>query len=83
VLDVSQDRVLDARSNAGSRISSMELTKNRLEQESLELERLRSSTQDADLTEVATRFQIQQTVLEASLATAARILQTNIFNYIK
>jgi flagellar hook-associated protein 3 FlgL len=82
LLDRGQDRVLDARTETGARVAGLGLTRNRLQQEKLELEKLRSSTRDADMTEVATRFQLQQTVLQASLATAARILETNIFNFL-
>ncbi|MBI2898723.1 MAG: hypothetical protein HYY17_00915 [Planctomycetes bacterium] len=82
LLEQAQKKVLTARADAGARTASMELTKNRLENEKLELKKLMSDSRDADLAEVATQFQIQQTVLEASLAVASRILQTSLFNYL-
>ncbi len=81
-IDAAQNKILDARTGLGAKINSLDLTKNRLSQEKLELEKLRSSTRDADLAEAASRFQLQMTVLQASLATAARIMETNIFNYL-
>jgi flagellin-like hook-associated protein FlgL len=82
LLGTAQEKVLDARSDAGVKLAGLELTKNRLDLEQVELERLRSATEDADLAELATRLQIQQIVLEASLATAARILETSLLNYL-
>ena len=82
LLDRVQENVLGARAELGSRISNLELAANRLIFERGELERFRSETRDVDLAEAATRFQIQQTVLQASLAVTARLLQTSIFNFL-
>jgi flagellar hook-associated protein 3 FlgL len=71
-----------ARGAIGSRILSLELTQNRLELEQLELEKLRSETRDVDLAEAATRFHLQQTILEAALASAARILDTHLLKFL-
>lgn len=82
ILDSAQAKLLGARSEAGARVSSLKLTENRLGNEKVELEKLVSSTRDIDMAEAATRFQIQQTVLEASLSVAARILQTSLLNFL-
>lgn len=74
--------LIEARADVGARVSSLELTKNRLSTEKVELEKLLSSTRDVDMAEAATRFQIQQTVLESSLAVAARIMETSLFNFL-
>ena len=41
-----------------------------------------SGARDVDMADAATRFQIQQTVLQSSLAVAARIMQTNLLNFL-
>ena len=82
LLDVSQDKLNSGRSEAGSRLLTLEFTRDRLELESTEMEKFRSETRDVDLAAVATRFTIQQTILEASLATAARILDTNLLKFL-
>ncbi len=83
LLDAAEDLLLEARGDAGVRLSSLELAGNRLEQENLELELLRSSTRDLDFAEAATRLRLQQTVLEASLASASRVLQTSLFSFLR
>ncbi len=82
LVDESQKNMLEARAESGARLSSFDLTKNRLITEKMELEKLVSSTRDVDFAEAATRFQVQQTVLEASMAVASRILQTSILSYL-
>lgn len=82
MIRTANEKVLDARAEAGARVSSLELTANRLDLERTELEILRSATRDVDFAEAATRFQIQQSVLQASLAAAARILETNLLRYL-
>ncbi|MDP6958029.1 MAG: flagellar hook-associated protein FlgL [Planctomycetota bacterium] len=82
IIDESQKNLLETRAQAGSRLSSLELTKNRVLTEKLELERIVSGTRDIDFAAAATKFQVQQTVLESSLAVASRILQTSILSYL-
>ena len=82
MLDRVQDILLAGRAEVGSRISNLELSANRLDFERTELERFRSENRDADLAEAAINFQIRQTVLEASLAVAARVMQTSLLNFL-
>ncbi|MDQ7779256.1 MAG: flagellar hook-associated protein FlgL [Planctomycetota bacterium] len=80
-IDDADDLLLGARATVGARCERIETMTNWLERESLELEGLLSEIVDADLAEVATRLQLQQTILEAGLAAAARILQTSLLNF--
>jgi flagellar hook-associated protein 3 FlgL len=82
LLDLAEEDLAVGRGEIGVRTLQLDFTRDRLDRESTELELLRSSTRDVDLAEAATRFQIQQTVLEAALASAARILETNLLNYL-
>jgi flagellar hook-associated protein 3 FlgL len=82
LLDRVREKLLSSRSGVGTRLSNLELASNRLDFELTELERFRSETRNVDLAEAATRFQIQETVLQASLSVAGRILQTSIFNFL-
>lgn len=83
MLGTANDKMLDVRAEAGARVAGLDLTANRLDLEKTELEKLRGATQDIDIAEAATRFQIQQSVLQASLAAAARILETTLLNYLQ
>lgn len=80
--EVAREKLLDARGEVGARVAGLELTRNRLDLEKTELEKLRGSTQDVDIAEAATRFQIQSSILQASLAAAARILETSLLNFL-
>lgn len=74
--------VLNGRAEAGARARHLELTKNRLEDETVTFQGLLSETEDVDFAEAATRLTQEQAILEASLATAAKILQTSLFDYL-
>ncbi len=74
--------VLDGRAEAGARARHLELTKNRLEDETVTFQGLLSETEDIDFAEAATRLTQEQTILQASLATAAKIMQTSLFDYL-
>jgi flagellin-like hook-associated protein FlgL len=82
LLREGMDGVLDARAESGARMSRLEMAQRRLEEEKVQMQRLLSGVVDADLAEVATRFQQQQIVLQAGLAAAARILQLSLFNFL-
>lgn len=81
-LDAPQETIQDALSIAGSRASRLEATKNRNAEEKVQFENLLSGVRDADIAEVATRLQLQETTLQAALAAAGRILQTTLFNFL-
>jgi flagellin-like hook-associated protein FlgL len=57
------------------------MTTNRLDLQKTELQKLRSDTQDVDLAAVATQFSIEQNVLQASIQSAAQILQTTVLSF--
>lgn len=77
-----RSRVLDARSEAGSRLSRLELTKTRNDDEGVLLDGFRSDLSSVDMADAATRFQLEQVVLQSGLSVTARILQTTLLNYL-
>lgn len=81
-IDPAQRGLEDAISLTGSRGARLEATKLRITEEKLQFERLLTGIRDADIAEVATRLQVQQVTLQASLAAAARILQMTLFNFL-
>jgi len=82
LLDAAQGRVLNSIAEVGVREQRLELTKNRLEDENMHLERLLSNTLDVNLAETITKFQNEQVVYQAGLATAAALLQNSLLNYL-
>lgn len=82
LVDLAQQQVLDSRAEVGASMVRFELTQGRLEDERDQVTELRSGIEDADLAEVATRLQLQQTTLQAALAVTARLLQTSLLNFL-
>jgi flagellar hook-associated protein 3 len=82
LLDISQDLSVEARGIVGARANTLELARNRYEIEEVELNKLLSQERDLDYAEAITQFQIQQYILQAALAAAARILQTTLLYYL-
>ena len=76
-LDEVMTIVLDAQATVGTRVQRLELSGERLSNESLHVKSLLSSLQDVDM-----EFQQQQNALEASLAMAAAILRPSLLDYI-
>lgn len=81
-LDEVMTIVLDAQATVGTRVQRLELSGERLSNESLHVKSLLSSLQDVDMAEAAVEFQQQQNALEASLAMAAAILRPSLLDYI-
>lgn len=81
-ITAGRDRLLDGRAEAGSRLVRLEMTRARHDEEGTILEGLRSDLRDADLADTATRFQLEQVVLQSGLAAAAKILQTTLLSYL-
>ena len=80
VLLGGQTRLQDARADEGERVQSLSLTQNLLQSQATQLKSLVSSTQGADLAATATQFQMEQNVLQAALAAASRVLQSNLIS---
>lgn len=80
--DRALERVLDARSESGSRVKRLELAQNRLERETESVADLASATMDIDLAEAASRLTRQQTMFQAGVQVSAGILRISVLDYI-
>jgi flagellar hook-associated protein 3 len=81
LLNQANEKILDSRGDIGARTQTLTMTTNRLDLQKTELQKLRSDTQDVDLAAVATQFSIEQNVLQASIQSAAQILQTTVLSF--
>lgn len=70
-----------AEANIGGLTSRLTMTKNKLEDNSLTFEKVRSSAEDIDLAKAISDLKFQETALEASLQVSARIIQPSLLNY--
>ena len=80
---VDNDTVLQYRSQTGAKINRMELTYNRIKDDSVNYTILLSKTEDADLAEVIMNLSTQESVYRASLATGARIIQPTLLDFLR
>lgn len=73
---------VDARADVGARMNRLELTKNRVENNTANLEEALSLNDDAEYTETITRWTNAKTVYQAALQTGATTLQISLLNYL-
>ncbi len=81
-VDDATSRVIDARASAGQQMVQVDFARSRLQDLELSFETLRSKTEEADLTEFATRLVNQETIYQASLATTVQVLQPTLFSFL-
>jgi flagellin-like hook-associated protein FlgL len=69
-------------SDLGARMNRLSMIKDRLEQQSLTVEELKSKNEDTDLTSAAVEYNAMEDVYDASLSTAAKIVQKSLLDFI-
>jgi flagellar hook-associated protein 3 FlgL len=70
------------RAQYGTNIDMLEKTKSQLSQDKISTDELRSSIEDADLIEVASKMQMQEFALQASLQSSSKLLQGSLLDYL-
>ena len=81
-LDVDLARVNFARAEIGSRLQSLDVIQTRLQDEKVQLQSALSADLDVDLVEAISNLTARQYALQASLQTAANILNLSLLDYI-
>ncbi len=81
-IDISFKTLLSAQAKNGARINRFETTLERNELQYVETTRLHSELEDADLAEAATSFSIAETVYNAALKSAAKIIQLSLVDFL-
>lgn len=82
-LENSSDRLLGARADIGARMNRLDATKTRYEDDIINLTKLKSQAEDADLAEVVMNLKTQEAVYQAALAAGARIMQPSLLDYLR
>lgn len=82
-LETGEDALVDAIGTSGAAEMRIEVSKNQLTSRSSELERLVSAEADADLPSTVVKLSQATTAYEAALASASRILNLSILDYLK
>ncbi|PCJ59672.1 MAG: flagellar hook-associated protein 3 [Planctomycetota bacterium] len=81
-LDQSLSIILDARSEVGARLNRFDLTKNRLEDQQLFVQELRSQSIDADYIDLVFQFNNKRDIIEANLRAIGNILNISLLDFI-
>ena len=77
-----QDVVSVAVADLGSRYNRVELTESRLSTEQTQFEELLSQNEDADLVETIINMQSQETIYNASLNAASKVVKNSLLDFI-
>lgn len=77
------DQIKAVRSEAASTFIQLETTENQLANFKLNIEDMLSDTEDANMAQAIVELQVQQTAYETSLATAAKILQRSLMDFLR
>jgi flagellar hook-associated protein 3 FlgL len=79
----ASDQISKNISRCGSRVNRLEIAKNNLTDMSLDLAGLISEAEEADVSEIITKFAMKEIVLKASYAVASRIGNLTIIDFLR
>lgn len=82
-LDIHFNNINAVRSEIGVKSNRLELTLNRIEDDTLNLKDLLSKNEDADMAEVIMNLKMQENVYKASLSGGARIIQPTLIDFLR
>ncbi len=77
-----QDRVNTALADLGSRANRLKLTENRLSSQQVDFEDLLSKNEDADMVDTVIKYNSAETIYNASLSAAAKVVQNTLLNFL-
>jgi flagellar hook-associated protein 3 FlgL len=81
-IDSSFQTILAAESKNGARINRFDTTLERNDEQYTETTRLQSELEDADFTDTITDFSLAETVYNAALQSAARVIQPSLLDFL-
>lgn len=77
-----QNKVNTAVADLGSRYVRLELTENRLSNQKVDFEDLLSQNEDADIAETIVKYNAANTIYNASLSAAAKVVKNNLLDFL-
>ncbi|WP_284036443.1 flagellar hook-associated protein FlgL [Neobacillus sp. 114] len=82
-IDQQMDHVLTQQSIVGANTNLLEMAANKLDQSNFLHTKMLSKTEDTDIAKAYMELSTQQTTLQASLASGARIMQQTLIDFLK
>jgi flagellar hook-associated protein 3 FlgL len=82
-VDNAMDAILSARAEVGAKMNRVEAAQERQSLLQVNLEELRSKTEDTDFAEAISKFSVQETVYKASLEIGGKAIQPSLLDYLR
>jgi len=83
LFDNAIEHVRNVRIDGSVKYEQLEAAENSLKELQMNIEKLKSKVTDADMNEAIVELKAQQTAYEASLASAAKIIQTSLLDFLR
>lgn len=80
--DEAMDNLLRWRAEVGARVNRLELVRERLSQNQVNLEKLSAEVEGIDIAEVIMRLKMEENVYRAALGAGARIIQPTLLDFL-
>lgn len=80
--DKAMDNLLRWRAEVGARVNRLELVRERLSQNQVNLEKLSAEVEGIDIAEVIMRLKMEENVYRAALGAGARIIQPTLLDFL-
>ncbi len=82
-IDNVMENLLSVRAEIGAKENRLELTENRLEEQTVNFTELLSNNEDVDMSEVIMDLKIEENVYRASLSAGAKIIQPSLLDFLR
>ena len=82
-LDLSMDELLASRATVGARMIRMDTTQTRLEASKINLTRMQSEVEDADIVDLVNRLAREENLYQAALVAGSKIMQQSLVDFLQ
>ena len=82
-LDLSMDELLASRATVGARMIRMDTTQNRLEASKINLTRMLSEVEDADIVDLVNKLAREENLYQAALVAGSKIMQQSLVDFLQ
>ncbi|WP_233531554.1 flagellar hook-associated protein FlgL [Paenibacillus alkalitolerans] len=82
-LDTRLDKFLEVRAEIGARSNRLQLAEQRLKDIGINLQTLKSKTEDADMAEVITNLKMSENIYQSSLSAGSRLIRPSLIDFLR
>ncbi len=82
-MDTRMNTMLTKRAEIGAKMNRVELIQNRLNDININLQTVKSKTEDADMAKVITNMKTEENVYQASLSVGAQIIRPSLVDFLR